>query len=207
MFRKAGILVAAAFFLTAVVGLGQDNRWDLNVSAAAVLSKKSVGNGVVQTPTNARGILATLRLRFSPQSSMEVTYGRTNNSQKYTTSALDYRIQADVTEFSGAYVFSPFETEKLEPFFLAGAGALVFNPYDSFIESIRVPGVGVRQTAVAFLYGGGVNYHLRWLPSRFALRLQYRGLVYQAPDFKVRVLFTGSRGHIAEPSAGIVFRF
>src|SRR5207245_5841905 len=90
------------------------------VSAAAVLSKKSVGNGVVQTPTNARGILATLRLRFSPQSSMEVTYGRTNNSQKYTTSALDYRIQADVTEFSGAYVFSPFETEKLEPFFLAG---------------------------------------------------------------------------------------
>ena len=40
-----------------------------------------------------------------------------------------------------------------------------------------------------------------------ALRLQYRGLLYKAPDFKVQNLFTGDQGHLAEPSAGIVIKF
>jgi hypothetical protein len=31
--------------------------------------------------------------------------------------------------------------------------------------------------------------------------------VYKAPDFKVQNLFTGARGHMAEPSVGIVVKF
>jgi hypothetical protein len=38
--------------------------------------------------------------------------------------------------------------------------------------------------------------------------LQYRGLLYKAPDFRVpSLLFTGAKGHMAEPSAGIVLKF
>jgi hypothetical protein len=40
-----------------------------------------------------------------------------------------------------------------------------------------------------------------------ALRLQYRGLIYKAPDFNVQNLFTGAKGHMAEPSVGIVVKF
>jgi opacity protein-like surface antigen len=68
-----------------------------------------------------------------------------------------------------------------------------------------------KQTNLAYLYGAGMDYRLPW---RFALRLQYRGLIYNAPDFKVNpnsgsaVTFaTGRKGHMAEPSIGLVFRF
>jgi hypothetical protein len=41
-----------------------------------------------------------------------------------------------------------------------------------------------------------------------ALRLQYRGLVYRSPDFGVPGrFFTGTRGHMAEPSIGIAVKF
>jgi hypothetical protein len=41
-----------------------------------------------------------------------------------------------------------------------------------------------------------------------ALRLQYRGLLYKVPDFHVPSLFfTGAKGHMAEPSVGIVVKF
>ena len=70
---------------------------------------------------------------------------------------------------------------------------------------------GRKQTELAYLYGAGVDYRLPW---RFALRLQYRGLLYKAPDFKVNPITgsavnfsTGSKGHMAEPSIGLVFRF
>jgi len=43
--------------------------------------------------------------------------------------------------------------------------------------------------------------------SRFALRLQYRGFIYKAPSFDVPGISTDARGHIAEPSVGLVFKF
>ena len=73
-----------------------------------------------------------------------------------------------------------------------------------------------QQTKPAFLYGGGFDYRIfsilpvirkSTLSKHLALRLEYRGLVYKAPDFNVQNLFTGARGHLAEPSAGIVVKF
>jgi hypothetical protein len=81
----------------------------------------------------------------------------------------------------------------------------VFNPNLEFINGTPVSIGATRQTTPAFPYGGGVDYHLF---SRFALRLQYRGLFYRAPDFHTPVyLYTGAIGHMAEPSAGVVIRF
>jgi len=40
-----------------------------------------------------------------------------------------------------------------------------------------------------------------------SLRAEYRGYVYKAPDFNLAGLNTDSWTHIAQPSAGIVFRF
>jgi hypothetical protein len=40
-----------------------------------------------------------------------------------------------------------------------------------------------------------------------ALRAEYRGLVYSAPDFGLTALNTNTVTHTAQPSAGIVFRF
>jgi opacity protein-like surface antigen len=203
MVKNAAMVVAAVFLLTSI-GLGQDNRFDVSLSAAGVLSKRSEGNGAVLTPTQAGGVVASLRLRFNLKTSVEVNYGRTKNSQNYAASSLDYRIQSTISEFTGAVLFSPLQTAKLEPFLLVGAGALVFNPNSTFVDSNPAFIGAVRQTEIAWLYGAGADYRLF---SRFALRLQYRGLVYSAPDFGVTNLFTGSKGHMAEPSVGLVFKF
>ena len=40
-----------------------------------------------------------------------------------------------------------------------------------------------------------------------ALRFQYRGLFYRAPNFNNPNLFTGSRGHLAEAAGGLVIKF
>ena len=215
MLSKAGIIVAALFFFTSV-GLGQDNRYDVSLGGAGVFSKQSTGNGTTQTPTQSGAFLATGRVRFTPRSSIEVNYARTKNSQNYVSGVNDYRIQGVISEFTGAYVFSFHQTEKLEPFVFGGGGILVFNPTLTLINTVQT-GVGAtRQTKPAFLYGAGVDWKVfSILPiisqsahaSNVALRLQYRGLVYKAPDFGVPNLFTGARGHMAEPSIGLVVKF
>jgi outer membrane immunogenic protein len=213
--RKAGLLSAALFLFTGL-SRSQDNRYDVSVNAAAVFTKQSTGNGITQTATKAGGYFATARLRFTPRSSVEVNYARVKNSQMYLSGVSDYRIQGLISEFTGAYVFSFFQTNRLEPFAFGGGGVLVFNP--SITQVNTVPSIlgAVRQTKPAFLYGAGLDYKIfsiipiisrfRWSP-RMALRLQYRGLVYKAPSFGVQNLFTGAEGHMAEPSIGLVVKF
>ena len=203
--RKKEIVVAFVVLLALpAVGVAQTNRFDFSVAAAGVLAKKSSATFTTITPTNSFGLLATARYRFSPKNSFALNYARTKDSQSYDTPPFSYRIQSTVTEYSGAYVFSPMETEKFEPFLFAGGGAMVFKPTNTFIDTFNVPVAAVRQTDVAFLYGAGVDYRVH---SFIGLRLQYRGVVYKVPDFKFSAFENGSKGHFAEPSIGLVFKF
>lgn len=216
MFRNAMVAVAALLLFVAS-GLAQDN-WDVNLGGAAVVTKQATGNGTTQTATKSGAYLITARHRFTARSSVELNYARTANSQEYLSSPLNFRIQGTVGEISGAYVFSLFQTPKLQPFLLAGAGVLIFYPsYSSnTINGVQTYLPAVRQSKPAFLYGGGVDYAVfsslplvRGFPlsNHLALRLQYRGLVYKAPDFGIQNLFTGEHGHMAEPSLGLVVKF
>jgi len=45
------------------------------------------------------------------------------------------------------------------------------------------------------------------LVRHIALRAEYRGFVYDRPDFQLAALNSNVTTHTAEPSAGIVFRF
>ena len=147
-------------------------------------------------------------------------YGRAKNSQIYQ-SIDNFHVLTNISEYTGAYVFSPFRKSKFEPFVFAGGGWLTFSPRTTWVffpplannvpNNIQVELGAVKQSELAVLYGVGTDYKLPW---RFAVRLQYRGLFYREPDFKVDSgsgssvsFFTGARGHMAEPSIGIVFRF
>jgi hypothetical protein len=215
MFKRAGLAAAALFLLTSAAVGQESNRVDIGFSAAGLLPKQNTANGIVQTSTKSGAFLGTARWRFTAKHSVEANYARGNDSQIYTTSNI-FRIQSRITELTGAYVFSPVETEKLEPFVFAGAGVLVFNPFNTFINTIPVPIASVKQTEFAVLYGAGVDYKIfssipgirrTSLAPHLALRLQYRGLFYKAPNFKNPSLFTGSRGHAAEAAIGVVFKF
>jgi opacity protein-like surface antigen len=60
------------------------------------------------------------------------------------------------------------------------------------------------ETKAAFVYGVGAQYAFT---RHFSLRAEYRGLLYKAPSFNLGGLNTDSWTQIAQPSAGIVFRF
>jgi hypothetical protein len=217
MFRTIGILVAA-FFLFTSIGVGQDNRFDVSLGGGAVIPNQPSGNGTTLTPTKSGAVLITARYRFSERSSVEFNYGHTSDSQIYSTPPLTYRIQGTMSEYSGAYVFSFHQSARLEPFVFVGAAAVVFYPgYSSnTVNDVLTNIPASQQTKPAFLYGGGVDYRIfssvpvirrSSITNHLALRLQYRGLIYKAPDFKVQNLFTGSREHMAEPTIGIVVKF
>jgi opacity protein-like surface antigen len=206
MLKKALSAGAVIFFYVSFSAAQDIGHFDASVAYGAAFSKTSsnVLGGVTISPTNAGMILGTFRFRFNRTHGIEANVGRISNSQVYILENNDYRVQGTVTEYTGAYVFSPFHFQKLEPSLLAGGGALRFNPGNQFINGNASPFGAAQQTSMAFLYGGGVEYRV-W--KRISLRLQYRGLIYKEPTFHLTQFFTGGRGHMAEPSIGIVFNF
>jgi outer membrane immunogenic protein len=217
MLRTSGIAIAAFFLLTSI-GLSQDNRFDVSLGGGPVIPNHPAGNGTTLTPTKSGAVLVTGRYRFSERSSIEINYGHTSDSQIYSTPPLTYRIQNTISEYSGAYVFSFHQPARFEPFVFAGAGAVTFYPRygANTVNDVLTNIPASQQTKPAFVYGGGFDYgifsHVPYvrrssLTNHLALRFQYRGLLYKAPDFKVQNLFTGARGHMAEPNIGIVVKF
>jgi len=203
MARQAGIVTIAWLLLTSAA-LAQNNHYDVSVTVGPVISKQSSGNGTVLAPTNSGGLVATGRIRFSERFSLAANFGRTKNSQLYSVSPNEYRVQGPITEFGGAVFFSFLETKKLEVFALGGMSALVFTPKTTVIDGVSSSLPARTQTKPAPVYGLGADYHVY---HRFAVRLLYRGLFYKAPDFTVPNFFTGAYGHMAEPTVGLVFKF
>ena len=221
MLNRAGALLAALLLLSSI-SLGQDGHFDFGLNAAAVFTNQSGGFGVTQSATDGGGGFGTIGVRFHAKHSLVFNYGRMKNSQVYQAGN-NFHILTDISEITGAYVFSPFRKGRFEPFVLAGGGALRFYPRSTWVvlpplannvpNNIEINLNAARQTQLAFLYGFGVDYRLPVI-SRLALRLQYRGFLYKAPDFKIDAssgsavsLFTGAKGHMAEPSLGLAFRF
>ncbi len=220
MFKKAGFL-GAALLLLASAAAGQDGRFEVSGNGAGVFTKQSTGNGITQSATDGSNFFGSFRFRFSPKQSFIFNYGSAHNSQIYQSN-YDFHVVTHTTEYTGAWMFSPIKRGRFEPFVLAGGGALKFNPRSTWIVLPDINGDipnrvatnlgAVTETKIAFLYGAGVDYQLP-IFRRFSIRLQYRGLLYKDPDFKVNAngggltLFTGGTGHMAEPSLGIAFRF
>ena len=90
---------------------------------------------------------------------------------------------------------------RISPYLLAEGGALVFDPTGNAFGTVAG---AQRQTTGLFVYGGGADFPV---VKHVSLRAEYRGLVYDAPDFGLRVLDSNKVTHTAQPSAGIVFRF
>jgi opacity protein-like surface antigen len=204
MFRKLSMVVLSFMFLLSLA-YAQEGRSDVAVSGIGVFPKSSTGNEVQQDPSNSGGFLLSYRHAFRKHSSAELNYSFTRNTQYYTimgsTSGPFTAQQANVHEITGAYVLDVDRSRKLDPFVLAGAGALIFNPVEN---STNAAFGSTTQTTAAFLYGFGLNYRL---VHGVGLRLQYRGLIYKAPDFGISDISTGSWTHSAEPSLGLTFRF
>jgi hypothetical protein len=214
------IMMLAALLFSAAGALAQDGRFDVSVNFAGAFQNSATGNGITQSATNGTNIFASFRVKFKEKHSFVFNYGAGRDSQIFQ-SFQDFHVGTHISEISGTYMFTPYKKGNFEIFGLAGIGVLKFAPQNTYVilapvngepNNVPVNVFAQTQSQLAFLYGVGTDYTLPWFPH-FALRLQYRGFLYSNPDFKVTntsnaiSFYTGTRGHMAEPSLGLVFRF
>jgi opacity protein-like surface antigen len=204
MIRRAGVLAGTIFLFLNLVMSAQESRHEVSLQGTGFFTSSTSGNGTSYDATQTGGFLGTYRYHINHWISAEAAYGYDGNTQKYLyLSSSSFRIQSGIHQFTGSLVVNlpSSPKSKLNPYFLAGGGALLFEPTGNQFNSLS----GAQsQTKGAFVYGGGVNYAIR---KGISLRAEYRGLVYRTPDFGFGALMTNAVTHTAVPSAGLSFRF
>ena len=199
------LLVAGLFatLLFAVISVAQElPRNEVSVQGVGVFTRDSDKNGITQNTTDSGGLLVSYRNRFNSWLGADLSYGYTRNTQQNLTPVGSFNVQSNVHQTTGALlVTAPGRIIGFKPFALAGAGALTFDPTNKLGGFV----LGAdRQAKPAFVYGGGADFGIN---DHLALRLEYRGLVYQRPDFGLPLLDSNATTHTAQPSAGFVIRF
>ena len=195
MATTMGIAVAQS-----VTAVAQESRSEISVQGTGFFTKDSDGNGIQNHVTNTGGFMIGYRYNINRWLSAEANYGYDRNTQIFFGSGLG-RVQSNVHQATGEAVVKLPSFLRLQPYALAGGGALMFDPTGNSATSF---GGATWQAKGAFVYGVGVDYAFA---KHISLRAEYRGYVYKAPDFNLASLNTNAWTHTAQPSAGIVFRF
>lgn len=187
----------------ATAALAQGSRADISANLTGIFGQTVTGNGIQQTQTNSAGGLLSFRYFLKRYAGIEGNYGYSRNSQDYNFGFGNVLgVKAGMHEVTGALVLRRARG-PIQPFVLAGGGVLIFSPTSSAITSTGLP--ISRENRPTFLYGIGTDLKL---VKSVGLRVQYRGLLYQAPDFHDTAdLHTGQTTHTAVPSVGLVFKF
>ena len=197
---KLAVVAVGALAVISMTAVAQENRSEISVQGTGFFTNDTQGNGVADHASETGGLLIGYRYNFNRWLAAEANYGYDSNTQVYFGST-PARVQSDIHQITGAAVVKLPGFARIQPYALAGGGALVFNPTGNAGGSFASAS---EQTRGTFLYGVGADYVLA---KHWSIRAEYRGLVYKAPSFNLAGLDTESWAHTAQPSAGIVFRF
>ena len=199
MILRTGFFLTLIAFLTPTAVLAQENRSEFSLQGTGLFTKVTSGTYYTYHPTETGGFLTAYRYRLRRGLSAEFVYGFNRDTQQFGYSGVTFRMQSNNHQATAGLVeaLPSFGKARFSPYVLAGGGALVFSP-----RSNSLSGAGT-QAKPTFVYGGGVNYALS---KRISFRVEYRGLVYSAPDFGVSA-FNSSITHSAQPSVGLSFHF
>ena len=201
---KRAIVIAVGIVLsTSLAASAQENWSEISLQGSGLFTTSTTGNGTAYGATESGGLLGTYRYHLNHWISLEGAYGYSVNTQKYSLSSGAFRIQSGIHDFTGSLVVNlpSHPHSRINPYLLAGGGALRFAPTSDQVNTLS----GAQaQTRGAFVYGVGVNYGIY---KGLSLRAEYRGLVYSTPDFGFGALATNSVTHTAVPTVGLSFRF
>lgn len=200
--RKAVVRVVGVILFLSVAAFSQENRSEISLQGTGLFTKDASGNGNSYSATESGGFLGTYRYHVNRWMSAEAAYGYSLDTQKYS-SAGAFRIQSRIHQLTGAMIFNlpSHPNSRISPYAIAGAGALLFSPTGSQVDTLSGAQI---QAKPAFVYGVGANYALQ---KHVSLRLEYRGFLYSTPDFGFGGLATNTLTHTAMPSVGVTFRF
>ena len=197
---KRAAVVVGILALVSITAIAQENRFEISVQGTGFFTKDTDGNGIQQHATDTGGFLLGYRYNINRWLAAEANYGYDRNTQMYF-GGTGARVESNIHQITGSAVVKLPSFARLQPYALAGAGALMFDPTGNSGGSFAG---ATLETKAAFVYGVGAQYAFT---RHFLLQAEYRGLVYKAPSFNLAGLNTDSWTHIAQPSAGIVFRF
>lgn len=198
------VVAIAATILFASVALAQEQQKnEVSLQGTGFFTNDTTGKGITQHTTDSGGLLVGYRRHINRLLAADASYGYTRNTFQNSASGGAANIQSNVHQITWAVVASSPRKYYglLKPYALAGAGILKFDPTGT--PGGVVAGANGQNKGV-FLYGAGTDIDLN---KRFAVRVQYRGLIYDRPDFGFAALNSGRTTHTAQPSAGVVIRF
>jgi opacity protein-like surface antigen len=157
-----------------------------------------------QSTTDSVGIVADARYDFGHHSALDFSVTVNRNTEVFfngETQNTD-RVQTNNLEMIGSYIFRLPSNERVKPYALVGGGLVRFMPNNNYTTGLT-PATDMK-AAFAYGLGGDVKVNDRW-----AVRLQYRGLLRTDPDFKLTSapFGTGLRAHVPEPSIMVVYHF
>lgn len=179
---------------------------EFSAQVSGVYASRSFSNPVKHFDTNSVGLLLGYRYHFNGWEALEFEYGYTRNGQRYVTPpttpglpGLLVGVPASLHEFVGNEVLTtPRILGFLQPFVLAGGGAVVFRPRSpSDISPVST------QTRGAGNIGVGFDFHIGYIGAR----IEYQGLFFKVPDFHNPALTTNKYSLVSQPSAGLIFTF
>jgi opacity protein-like surface antigen len=213
---------------------GYGGRAEIFLSGFALVGSQANGNAITEQQTDAGGLAVGYRFHLNSSSALEGRYGFSRNSDKYTIGGTVSSIPSYFSEISGSYVYTFSKSQHIRPFLEAGGGAVIFIPgnYNTPSSTTTVgtssgvpsgyalptfqardvaapvysgssAGVGTQARGM-FLYGGGLEIPVS---SHFYLRTEFRGLGYEAPDFKLSPLHTSALSFTYEPAFAVAYRF
>jgi len=195
--KPAVLVIVGCIALLSLRAVAQEVRSEVSVQGTGFFTKDSNGKGIKNTATETGGLLIGYRYNITRWLAAEANYGYDRNTQSYIGSTSG-RVQSNIHQITSEAVVKLPGLAKIQPYALAGGGGLLFDPTGN-------AGAGATwQARGAFLYGGGADYAFT---RHLSLRAEYRGFVYKSPSFNLASLKTDAWSHIAQPSAGIVYRF
>ncbi len=208
---KKIVVLVALLAASAAMSRAQESRQDISLSGTALSEPFMASSTTVQVSASpAYGALLSYRYMLTPTTALEGNYGITyENSIHYYSPSYGclangdcpgYKVLTRTQEMSGAFV-KYFVARNWNPFVEAGPGALIFLP---ILNSGTTTLDTKQQTSIGGVFGGGVAYEMS--PS-FDLRVEYRGLLTQVPDFGLSQLNAKRWYWISEPAIGLAYHF
>lgn len=161
-------------------------------------------NGILgQSAAPSTGTLGTFRQTFSPWLGYSVNLGYSRISEQYLNGAFGSlqgsKADANMYETSVTYIAHTHAGRRISLFGELGPGLTTFLPVERGANSSL--SVQVRPTAV---FGSGIDVHLT---HRFDFRAQYRGLLYNNPDFETGDYLSKKITLTSEPTLSLVYNF
>jgi hypothetical protein len=176
----------------------QENRFEIGAAATGNFMRSLNGNGVSHGVDDRAGVGASFRYWLTGRQGVDISWSYSNPFHSYNSRTAGGAFRMGMNEATASYVYRlPTFSKRLQPFALAGVGALVFNPDGSVVGTSTV-------AKAAFVYGGGLD---AYLSRHIGLRMQYKGFVLGDPNAGTAALATSRTNHIAQPSAGLFWRF